>query len=358
MKKVVVCLPLQGETSEVHITIGNESCDLDSIVSAISHAHFLSEQDRSVVSLPLLQCPREDFALRTDATWLFGQLNFDPSQLLFSEEVLHVLQQLKKVYVTLVDHATLAKPLCELTNVDLVEIIDHHSVPEGVLQGEKCCVVIEPVGSCATLVAEKLLGTEGYAVPGAIATLLLGAILLDTIGLDWGKGRTTVKDEEIARQLTAISSMPQTQLYDGLLRSRFSTDGLSSLQLLRKDLKCAEAGGYKLGFSSVTCQLSALLEREGVEGDMQTLCKTRGLSALVLLGVWQTGDSISRQIGIFQPEGLDLADALASILEADEELNCQQVVAGYSPCILLAHGNTKLSRKYIMPLVVNFISSL
>lgn len=357
MNKVIVYLPLQGETCEVHVTVGNESCDLDSIVSAISHAHFLSEQNRSVVSLPLLQCPREDFALRTDATWLFGQLNLDPSQLLFSEEVIHVLQQLQKVYVTLVDHATLAKPLCELTNVDVVGIIDHHSVPEGML-GEKCCVVIEPVGSCATLVAEKLLGTEGYAVPGAIATLLLGAILLDTIGLDRGKGRTTVKDEETARQLTAISIMPQTELYDGLSRSRFSTDGLSSLQLLRKDLKCTEAGGYKLGFSSVTCQLSALLEREGVEGDMQALCKARGLSALVLLGVWQTGDSISRQIGIFQPEGLDLADALASILEADDELNCQQVVAGYSPCILLAHGNTKLSRKYIIPLVVNFISSL
>lgn len=349
--------PLQGDTSEVHVTIGNESCDLDSVVSAISHAHFLSEQDRSVVSLPLLQCPREDFALRTDTAWLFGQLNLDPSQLLFSEEVIHVLQQLKKVYVTLVDHATLAKPLCELTNVEVVEIIDHHSVPEGILR-EKCRVVIEPVGSCATLVAEKLLGMEGYAVPATIATLLLGAILLDTIGLDREKGRTTSKDEETARQLTSISSMPQTELYDGLLSSRFSTDGLSSLQLLRKDLKCAEAGGYQLGFSSVTCQLSALLEREGVEGDMQALCKARGLSALVLLGVWQTGDSIGRQIAIFQPEGLDLADALASILEADEELNCQQVVARYCPCILLDHGNTKLSRKYIIPLVVNFISSL
>lgn len=307
-----------------------------------------------MVSLPLLQCPREDFALRTDAAWLFGQLNLDPSQLLFFEEVMHVLQQLKKVYVTLVDHATLAKPLCELTNVEVVEIIDHHSVPREIF-GENCCVVVEPVGSCATLVAKKLLGVEGYAVPVAIATLLLGAILLDTVGLDREKGRTTDKDEETARQLTSFTSMPQTELYEGLLSSRFSIDGLSSLQLLRKDLKCAVAGGYQLGFSSVTCQLNKFLEREGVEGDMQALCKTQGLSVLLLLGVWQTGDSISRQIAIFQPEGLDLADALASILERDEVLNCQQVVASCSPCILLNHGNTKLSRKYIMPLVVNFI---
>lgn len=309
-----------------------------------------------MASLPLLQCPREDFSLRTDAAWLFHQLDLDPSQLLFCEEVVSVLQQLKKVHVTLVDHAILASPMRELTNIELVEIIDHHKV-DGVNVGKGCCVVMEPVGSCATLVAEKLLGVKGYVLPAAVATLLLGAILLDTVGLDREKGRTTDKDEDMARQLASFSSIPQTELYVSLLSSRFSTAGLSTLQLLRKDLKCAEAGGYQLGFSTITCQLSELFEREGMEGYMQTLCKARGLSALLLLGVWQTGKTINRQIAIFQPEGLDLADALANVLETDKDLNCQQIVTE-CPCILLSHGNTKLSRKYILPLVVNFISTL
>lgn len=346
----------QGENSEVHVTVGNQSCDLDSIVCAISHAHFLAERGGAIVSLPLLQCPREDFALRTDAAWLFHQLNLDPSQLLFCDEVVSVLQQLKKVHITLVDHALLASPMRELTNMEIIEIIDHHEV-HGVNVGKGCCVVMEPVGSCATLVAEKLLGVEGYVLPAAIATLLLGAILLDTAGLDRGKGRTTAKDEDMARQLASLSSIPQTELYDNLLSARFSIAGLSSLQLLRKDLKCAVAGGYHLGFSSVACQLSELFEREGMEGDMQAFCQARGLSALLLLGVWQTGNNINRQIAIFQPQGLDLADALANVLETDEDLNCQQIVTEY-PCILLNHGNTKLSRKYILPLVVNFISTL
>jgi exopolyphosphatase len=344
-----------GEASHVHVTIGNESCDLDSIACAISHAHFVAEQDDSVASLPLLQCSRSDFELRTDAVWLFSKLNLNASQLLFCEDVVGMLSRLQQVKVTLVDHALPTGTVQELPNTVVTEIIDHHVLPD-ITVGEGCCVVMEPVGSCATLVAEKLLGAEGYAVPTAIATLLLGAIMIDTVGLEKDRGRTTDKDKAIAERLTPLTSIPPAQLYDGLSTARFNTAGLSVRQLLRKDFKCAEAGAWRLGFSSVVCQLPELLEREGAEEDLCTFCQSQGLEALLILGVWPSADTIHRQIAIFQPARSDLADGLAGVLEADPELQCQRMQA--EPCILLSQANTKCSRKYVLPLVVDFVSIL
>ena len=308
-----------------------------------------------MASLPLLQCSRSDLQLRTDAIWLFSELNLDTAHLLFYEDVVGLLSRLQQVRVTLVDHALPAVALQELPNVVVTQIIDHHETPEVTFE-EGCCVAVEPVGSCATLIAEKLLGTEGYAIPTTMATLLLGAIMIDTVGLEKERGRTTEKDEVIAERLTSLSIVPPSQLYAGLSRARFTTSGLSVRQLLRKDFKCAEAGPWRLGFSSVACQLIELLEREEAEEDLCTFCKTRGLEALVVLGVWPTADTIHRQIALFQPAGSDLADGLASVLEADPELQCHRTTA--RPCIILSQANAKCSRKYVLPLVVNFIATL
>ena len=348
----------QTESSSVHVTVGNEACDLDSMTCALCHAHFLA-RDGGVVSLPVLQCSRDDFAMRTDATWLFQELDLDPSQLLFIDEVCGALGRVGRVQVTLVDHAHLTGPLSELPNTEVVEVIDHHPAAEGERVGT-CRVIVEPVGSCATLVAEGLLADKDYALPATAATLLLGAVLLDTVGLAREKGRATDKDEVIAEQLAPLSSLPRAQLFQSLSAARLSTAGLSTHQLLRRDFKCADAGQSRLGFSSVACRLPELLAREGAERDIQSFCQTRRLSALLLLGVWLDGETLGRQVAIFQPQGSDLADALASVLEAHGDLECLRQPAGVGdfPCILISQGNTKLSRKHILPLVVDFVSTL
>lgn len=338
----------------MHITIGNDSCDLDSIACAISHAYFLANQTSGITSLPVLQCSSADFALRADAVWLFDQLKLDPSRLLYSDGVLEMLKAVRKVTVTMVDHAIPTGLLCALPNMEVVQVIDHHNATP--LVGDSCHNVIEPVGSCATLVTEKILRDGKCIIPSTIATLLLGAILLDTVCLDEEQGRVSDKDKAMAKALDGISEMPSAQLYTCLSRARFSTTGLTVNQLLHKDLKCCKAAGLCLGFSSVPCLLQELLEREGVEEAMHTLCCSQGLSALVVLGVSVEGNGITRQVAVYQPEGSDLADAVAGVLESDGELECQQLPAEF--CILLGQGNTRRSRKYILPTVVSFISSL
>ena len=332
--------------------MGNESCDLDSIVCAISHAHWLAQ--RHSVAVPVLQCRREDFALRTDAVWLFDQLQLDHGHLLFSDDIIEILRSVGKVSLTLVDHAHPTGPLRQLPNMEVVRIIDHHPGVSPWQQGE---VVMEAVGSCATLVAQQLLAGEGHvAISSDVATLLLGAILLDTVGLKEEAGRVTDKDKAMAEKLASLSVLPSDALYSKLSAARLSTAGLTMDQLLRKDLKIAEAGTYRMGFSSVTCQLAELLGREGSVQALHTLCQTSMLSALLVLGLSVMTDSVSRQIAVFQPQDSDLADGVAGVLENDSELQCQRIPA--DSVILLQQGNSRLSRKYILPAVVTFVTSL
>ena len=353
---IAACV-FQGEGDEIHITVGNESCDLDSIVCAICHAHFLAQLQReNRLFLPVLQCSRDDLSLRTDAVWLLTQLELEPVNLLFMEEALPRLQAVRKVSVTLVDHATPTGPLEELPNMEIAAVIDHH--PSSFSSSRPADHVVEAVGSCATLVAERLLGEDKYSMTKPVATLLLGAILLDTVGLEDRAGRVTSKDKVMAERLGAWVDVNFTELYTSLSEARLSVAGLSPHQLLRKDLKSVVAGEHRLGFSSVTCQLSPeLLGSDDMEQAVQTVCQSHSLSALLLLGVRVAADSVSRELAIFQGEGAsEVADTVASLLESDEGLQCRRLPS--PSCILFQQGNPSLSRKHILPLVLKFMSSL
>ena len=63
---------------------------------------------------------------------------------------------------------------------------------------------IEPVGSCATLVAEKLLKTCPSLLDKQVTTLLLATIALDSVNLDPRAGRATEKDCDVVERLQSL----------------------------------------------------------------------------------------------------------------------------------------------------------
>ena len=93
-------------------------------------------------------------------------------------------------------------------------ISDHHVDTKTF---EEPCVAktIELVGSCCTLVAEKIYNhAEDLFKEFPVAELLLSAILLDTVNLKTCARRTTVKDVEFAEDLESHSKIPQEELFD------------------------------------------------------------------------------------------------------------------------------------------------
>lgn len=100
---------VQEPSSKLCLTLGNESCDLDSIVSALVYAHFNARKfaDGSI-SLPLLRCYREDIVLNQETVFIFGMLGIDSSELLYLDDISpDVLSGVEDVSLVLVDHNSL-----------------------------------------------------------------------------------------------------------------------------------------------------------------------------------------------------------------------------------------------------------
>ena len=70
--------------------------------------------------------------------------------------------------------------------------------------------VIEPVGSCCTLVAEQLLAHMPDILTQDVATLLLTTILTDTFDLPNVKRRDTEKDQVTVKHLS--KGLPEDSL--------------------------------------------------------------------------------------------------------------------------------------------------
>lgn len=88
---------------------GNETCDVDSIVSAVVYAHYISATGSYVtggtVTLPLVQCRRAELSARMDAALLLEELGVEEAWLLFLDDITpELLSKVGQLSIVLVDH--------------------------------------------------------------------------------------------------------------------------------------------------------------------------------------------------------------------------------------------------------------
>ena len=81
--------------------------------------------------------------------------------------------------VILVDHSEALQSAEGLENAEIVEIVDHHRLG-GLTTAQPLRYNAMPVGSTCAIVAREF-GIEGIEMPKAIAAVLLGAMLTDTV---------------------------------------------------------------------------------------------------------------------------------------------------------------------------------
>ena len=88
------------------IVMGNESCDLDSAISSIVFAHFLSQQNPSKTVIPLLNVLRDELPLKTEVIHcLQTKLGLQVSDLVCRDDF--PLENLENFEMVLVDHHAL-----------------------------------------------------------------------------------------------------------------------------------------------------------------------------------------------------------------------------------------------------------
>lgn len=333
------------------IVMGNEAADLDSMASALTYAWYLYLSDPSSNPYPLINIPKDDFKLRTEAVYLFKEAGVNIDQLLFAEDLdLLRLKESGKLKLILVDHNKIGSDQEELNN-SVVGIIDHHADEKSYPPDANAD--IRPVGSAATMVAELILKNQKKSLEKSSGTLLLGTILLDTVNLDPAAGRVTDSDLEAARAIIKMTGLDQKKLFDKLQFEKFNVSSLGSYDLLRKDYKEWQLGSVKCGIAAVLQPIEKWVQKDpAIAKECERYLKERNLDVLFGMNAF-TAPEFTRQLVVYIPEKELRSRTIAFLESASMGLEKLDLgVAGIA--VYYNQKNLGISRKKLQPLLKDF----
>jgi len=342
------------ERQPVTVVLGSEAADLDSIVSSLLYAYFLSVTKPETNPAALVQIPRADFRLRTEAVYLFQKAGLDQGLLNFAGDLdLDRLAAEGRLRLVLTDHNKLSGTLGHLSE-NIVGIIDHHTDEHQ--YPVSASADIRPVGSTCTLAAEKILEKARGALDRQAGVLLLGTILLDTVNLDPDAGRTADADREIAEQLIRITGEDREALFEALQSEKCSFAQLSSCDLLRKDYKEWQLGPFRWGISSVMLSAEDWAARDpDLKEIFSQFQQEKKLDVLISMHAC-SGPVFTRQLGV-SVKGLKLKQELEDFLESSE-LQLQRIEQTSDPhderVVFYKQKRTDMTRKKLQPLIALF----
>jgi exopolyphosphatase len=318
----------------LHLVMGNEAADTDSIISSIVLAQFLQQQygNEENVYLPLINIPQEDMKLRQETLYLCQLYGIDTSSLIFLEqrEVIDQLAERDKLRITLVDHNALNPLQRDWKN--LVErIIDHHKDEEiayPLLQER----IIATTASAATLVSKYV----SNIAPGT-ARLLLAPILLDSSNLQ-NRFKTTEADIAAVKLLKETAGSVPGTYFDVLIVKREDTTGFAPEMFLNKDFKRYQGKEFIYGISSLPSGTSW-------SDDFLPACPTfiakQGLDFLMIFVVEK--DSKHLIVYAESPELVERMEASLSLIK-------QLTIMSGDDNIIFYDVDISLSRKTLQPL--------
>ena len=373
----------------VHVVLGSQACDLDSMVSAMAHAYFNEQviiiiiniyiyfeflmcqvnksfEQPSSLLLPIFNLPRSNIELRAEAVELFKECHVNANSVTCIDDInLTHLQDEGRLKLTLVDHNVLP-PQQRRFIPDVVEILDHHDDQTEDIFDPNLPIWIEPeVGTCATLIAECFLDQMPDALEKNpdLARLLLGVILFKTVNLNPDAGRATERDGEAVEKLVAITGVDQNALFGRLQSSLFdSTATLSAYDLLQRDYRdAAEASsdGMHIGASSMPVSLATFVAKSDASDALEKFVGERDVGVLLLVCIsLGEGGQPQRQLGVYcRNDGL--RQALDSYLTAQEALSLTKVSLEFdSSCLGYDQGDVRMSRRVVMPMIVTGLSEI
>ncbi|CAO0798393.1 unnamed protein product [Mucor circinelloides] len=348
---------INDSTSKRVIITGNDSADLDSIISALLFAYLSSKQDNETLYIPLIKVPKADLALRPELAYVMDLIHLNHQKLVCIDE----LTLDPHASVVLVDHNHLTPPLGQYDN-QVIGILDHH-VDEHLYESAPLRRV-EMVGSCVTLVLDHFpdhLWTNNKE----IAQIALGPLLVDTVNLKWELGRTTELDVTVYHKLIGAlynvtsSSSSSTSLTDDYFKSiekvKSQVDTMSSYDILRRDYKEFVVDGYRIGTSAVTWHFRAWAERNSAQEIRQAAidyAHQRQLDMEVIFSAFDHNGEYRRQLAVFvmQPKLQTVQDNLEKNTDIQLKPIKEFDVAGFYD-----QGNIRMSRKQVWPLLKQLI---
>lgn len=375
--------------NELTLVIGNESCDLDSAVSAIVFAQFLTWQyykirckvctmaHRDKVNLehkedifvPILNVDRNDYELKTEVVYYLRNNGINEINLVFRDDLdLDVLLAQSKSNVVLVDHHVLARRDKFLAPY-VSEVIDHRPLDKsGWIYKDDVRSTVETVGSCCTLIAQRIkdLSTllakdvDFFIAYPSCTQMLRATIILDTVNFSTDINKATPHDEEINLFLESLMEpgdfkADRQREHDSLIAARKNVANLTPAQLLKKDVKIVG----DVYIPSFPILVKEFLNRPGaLQAVSETLLRNHCTVAL-LLGMDLT-EGLQRDTALYSPGAPEKAAQLSKYLENATNpslgLSREQLTIA-SDCKYYWQLNLSASRKQYIPTVNTFTAN-
>jgi manganese-dependent inorganic pyrophosphatase len=183
--------------------------------------------------------------------------------------------------VILVDHAEQAQSVAGIEQAEIVEILDHHHV--GSIETRvPVMATFDPVGSTATLVVERFRQSGMEPTP-EIATMLLGAILSDTVILN--SVTTTERDRNVVSYLERVLALEAIELGREMFEATADVSEVPAEEIISRDAKEYQVGsGQMICIAQVEVVGRGLLDRSAELLDaMRRAREEQGLHLFALM---------------------------------------------------------------------------
>ncbi|KAL7925736.1 hypothetical protein ACQKWADRAFT_282852 [Trichoderma austrokoningii] len=305
------CSALTAQRSgPLTFVIGNESADLDSLCSAVVLAYLRSNSSPHALHIPLSNIPRSDLILRTEMTAVLERSGLSPADILTLSDLPDLEPEDTRWF--LVDHNALTGKLQRFQS-RVIGCIDHH-VDEGMTSPDVKPRLIEPCGSCMSLIIDESraawdafpsLETQDTTVAEEddnLAKLALAPILIDTLDL---KEEHKVKPKDISaveylRTKIRSHQFSQTSFFQDITAVKEDIALLSFYDIFRKDYKEWEESGLKLGISCIVQDFDYLLEKAATPSvfieELAAWAKERKLDVASVMTTANPGGEFQRHL--------------------------------------------------------------
>ena len=341
-----------------NLVFGNESGDLDSTISSIAYAYYMAEGQKQDY-VPVMNTTKEKLEHRYEVLYCLESMGVSKLDLLFLDE-LQNKESLGKI--TLVDHHQPNSKFKALGYHKLVDtVIDHHP-DTGEMDSVAMRVVDPSVGSCATLITEKIkkLSLESAT---EIAFPLLSTIISDTSNFNPKLGRTSNRDIEavdfLFQLLQCSKSKPMflEENYETILAKKIDESNLPTKDILAKDFKeYITSNNLKIGVSAANLSFEHWMNREGKRNfltELHKFDKEHSFDLFIVMTTFKTGKLQCEMLimcdGEFPISFSKMYPEVECILEETGEINGKKYT--------IFKKSTLVTRKRLMPMIFDYLQN-
>ncbi len=232
----------------IYIT-GHKTPDLDSVISAILYAEFLTKTGKYTDARII---PARAGEINKETAFVIQKFGVEIPTSLDSAEVTD------KDKFILVDHNEESQRHEKVNPKGVLELVDHHKV--NLNFAFPLQISILPVGATASIIY-SLFKKEGIEPSETAKNLILCAILSDTQGLK--SSTTTGLDSEFAHELAERLEADLDKLTFEIFKAKSDISGLSLEEIAKKDFKVFKFGEKEVFINQIeTVEPDVILEKK------------------------------------------------------------------------------------------------